>query len=68
MFLPSVHLVMRKVKPGKVLAEKLQDGLLSVFVTELPTNFERQLFVDISEEIINTRTTELNLSKKQGDI
>ena len=53
---------MRKVKPGKVLSEKFQDCLLSVFVTELPTNFERQLFVDISEEIVNTRTTELNLS------
>ena len=37
--------------------------MLSVFVTELPTNFERQLFVDISEEIVNTRTTELNLSR-----
>ena len=54
---------MRKVKPGKVLSEELQDGLLSVFVTELSPNFERQLFVDISQEIINTGTSELDLSK-----
>ena len=54
---------MREVKAGEVLSEQLQDGLLSVFVTELSPHFEGQLFVDISQEIIHTRTSELNLSK-----
>ena len=54
---------MREVKAGEVLSEQFQDGLLSVFVTELSPHFEGQLFVDISQEIINTRTSELNLSK-----
>ena len=44
---------MREVKAGEVLSEQLQDGLLSVFVTELSPHFEGQLFVDISQEIIN---------------
>ena len=51
------------MKPSKVLSQKFQDRLLSVFVAELSANFERQLFVDISQEIINTRSTELDLSK-----
>ena len=51
------------MKPSKVLSQKFQDRLLSVFVAELSANFERQLFVDISEKFVNTRTIELDLSK-----
>ena len=60
------HLVMRKVKPSKVLSEKFQDCLLSVFVAELTANFEGQLLVHVSEELVDTRSTELNLNRQRS--
>ena len=54
--------MMRKVKPGKVLSQELQNGLLAVLVAELSPDLEGQLLVDVRQEVVHPGSAELDLN------